>query len=361
MSTRHLTATSFTFTFTVRYAALMLAVTVLLIELSPAKAVTRLGNVCTIDGQMPLSIRGLGFVVGLNGTGDPDQTGPTARAFAAYLKLSNNPLLDAKELSDLGGVAAVEITATIPRTGISRGQQLDCQVSALFGAKSLEGGRLISSPLELTNIADDTVVALASGPLVIEDIANPTTARIPFGLVMEQTIDMNILRKPNQIRLLLNRQYAGYDMAREIERAINTRFYLEAKNTNIARAVSAVAVDVIIPEQYDNHVEFLGLLTEITIKEAGTAARVVVNAKQGTIIVTGEVEIGSAIIAHKNLNVEIANPFVEVRNQDGQQSPQQLADLVNALNQLKVPTDDIIGILRELHYSGRLHAEFIQR
>jgi flagellar P-ring protein FlgI len=347
--------------FTIRSVALMLAAVALLADGRPAQAVTRVGNVCTIDGQTPLTVRGLGFVVGLNGTGDPDGTGPTARAFAAFLKLSNNPLLDVKELSNLGGVAAVEITAKIPRTGISRGQQLDCKVSALFGAKSLEGGHLISSPLELAGIADDTVVGLAEGRLIIEDLANPTTARVPFGLVMEQTIDMNILRKPNQIRLLLNRQYAGYEMARELERAINTRFYLEASNVNIAQAVSAVAVDVNIPEQYDNHIEFLGLLTEITLKSAGTAARVVVNSSLGTIIVTGEVEISTAVIAHKNLNVEITNPFVEVRNQDGEQSPQQLADLVNALNQLKVPTDDIIGILRELHHSGRLHAEFIER
>lgn len=347
--------------FTIRTAALLLVIMALTVEVRPAQAVTRIANVCTIDGQMPLTIRGMGFVVGLNGTGDPDETGPTARAFAAFLKLSNNPLLDAKELSNLGGVAAVEITATIPRTGISRGQQLDCKVSALFGAKSLEGGHLISSPLELAGIGDDTVVGLASGRLIVEDLVNPTTARVPFGLVMEQTIDMNILRKPNQIRLLLNRQYAGYEMAREVERAINTRFELEANNTNIARAASAVAVDVIIPQQYDNPVEFLGLLTEITLKDAGSAARVVVNSNQGTIVVTGEVEISPAIIAHDNLNVEIADPFVEVRNQDAAQSPQQLADLVNALNQLKVPTNDMIGILRELHYSGRLHAEFIER
>lgn len=345
----------------IRSVAVLLVCTSFLSELRPAQAVTRISNVCTIDGQMPLTVRGLGFVVGLNGTGDPDETGPTARAFAAFLKLSNNPLLDVKELSNLGGVAAVEITATIPRTGISRGQQLDCQVSALFGAKSLEGGSLISSPVELAGVADDTVIGLASGRLIVEDLVNPTTARIPFGLVMEQTVDMNILRRPNHIRLLLNRQYAGFDMAREVERAINQRFYLEASNVNIARAASAVAVDVTIPEQYDNHIEFLGLLTEITLKETATTARVVVNASQGTIIVTGDVEISPAIIAHKNLNVEITNPFVELRNQAGEPAPQQLADLVNGLNQLKVPTNDIIGILRELHFSGRLHAEFVER
>lgn len=344
--------------FAIRGTALLLAVAALLIDSVPAQAVTRVSNVCTIDGQMPLTVRGLGFVVGLNDTGDPDQSAPTLRAFAAFLKLSNNPILDAKDLSNLGGVAAVEVTATIPRNGISRGQRLDCHVSALFGAESLKGGRLISSPLELASIADDTVVGLASGSLIVEDLDNPTTARIPFGLVMEQTVDMNILRKPNQIRLLLNREYAGFDMAREVERAVNTRFYLEANNTNIARAVSAVAIDVTIPQQYDNYVEFIGLLTEIAVKETGTTARVVVNAKQGTVIVTGDVEISPAIITHKNLNVEITSPFVEVSNQE---TPQQLADLVNALNELKVPTNDVIGILRELHYSGRLHAEFIER
>lgn len=357
MNTQRLQQTNYA----IRSVALLLAVAALMVELRSAQAVTRIGTVCTIDGQMPLTLQGHGLVIGLNGTGDPDKTAPTARALAAFLKLSHNPLLDVNELSNLGGVAVVEITATIPRTGISRGQTLDCKVSAIFGAKSLEGGELISTPLELTGVADDTVVGLASGPLTIEDLVNPTTARIQSGLIMEQTIDMNILRKPNQIRLLLKRQYAGFDMAREIERAINMRFSVEANGQNIARAASAVSVDVIIPEQYDNHIEFLGLLTEITLKEAGMAARVVVNAKLGTIIVTGEVEISPAIIAHKNLNVEITNPFVEVRNQDGTQSPRQLADLVNALNQLKVPTDDIIDILRELHRSGRLHADFDER
>ncbi|MDA0919716.1 MAG: flagellar basal body P-ring protein FlgI [Planctomycetota bacterium] len=346
---------------TIRRVLMLLVCVAFLSEVRTAQAITRISNVCTIDGQMPLTVRGLGFVVGLNGTGDPDETGPTARAFAAFLKLSNNPLLDPKELTNLGSVAAVEITATIPRTGISRGQQLDCQVSVLFGAKSLEGGSLITSPVELAGVADDTVVGLASGRLIVDDLVNPTTARIPFGLVMEQTVDMNILRRPDQIRLLLNRQYAGVEMAREVERAINQRFYLEASNVNIARATSPVAVDVTIPAQYDNHIEFLGLLTEITLKETATAARVVVNASQGTIIVTGDVEISPAIIAHKNLNVEIADPFVELHKRDGDQVPQQLADLVNGLNQLKVPTNDIIGILRELHFSGRLHAEFIER
>jgi flagellar P-ring protein precursor FlgI len=245
MNTRHFTDKKFA----IRSLALLLAMAALMAELRPAQAVTRIGTVCTIDGQMPVRIRGFGLVVGLNGTGDPDQTGPTARAFAAYLKLSNNPVIDEKELSNLGGVALVEITATIPRTGISRGQLLDCKVSALHGAKSLEGGQLINSPLEDTSVGDDAVIGFASGRLIVEDIVNPTTARIPFGLIMERTIDMNILQKPNQIRLLLNRQYAGYDMAREVEGAINTRFRLEANNVNIARAASAVAVDVLIPEQ----------------------------------------------------------------------------------------------------------------
>jgi flagellar P-ring protein precursor FlgI len=357
MNTRHFTDNKFA----IRSAALLFAIAALMVELRPAQAFRRIGTVCTIAGQKTLTIHGQGIVFGLNGTGDPDKTASTARAFAAYLKQSNDPVIDINELTDLGSVAVVKITATIPRTGISDGQSLDCTVSAMFGAKSLEGGSLIPAPLGRVGSPDDTVVGLASGPLIIEDLANPTTARITLGLVMEQTIEMKILTKPNQIRLLLNPPYAGFEMAREVERAINTRFFLEANNTNIARAASNVAVDVIIPQQYDNHVEFLGLLTGISLKDASRSARVVVNVKQGTIIVTGEVELSPVIITHRNLNVEIANPFVEVRNLDGEQPPQQLADLVNALNQLKVPTDDIIGILRELYSSGQLHADFIER
>lgn len=326
----------------------------------PARAITRVGELCTIAGQSEMTLRGIGLVVGLNGTGDPDGNAATIRPFAAYLKLANNPVLSQDELKNLSSVAVVEVTATVPRHGISKGQKIDCTVSALFGAESLVGGRLIVAPLESASIAQDLVLAVASGQIEIDDPSIPTSGRIANGALMSHTIDMNIEYRPGHLRLLIKRQMADFAMAREIANSINTYAELQNGYQTVATPVSSVAIDVQIPEQYENPVEFAALLMDVVVIDVGNRARVVVNSRQGTIIVTGNVEISPVAIAHRNLNVEIADPFVNAGNQGGRQAPQQLADLVSALNQLKVPTADIISILRHLHESGSLHAEFIE-
>ena len=126
-------------------------------------------------------------------------------------------------------------------------------------------------------------------------------------------------------------------------------------------AASATAVDVLIPDQYENPVEFVALLLDVVVNEASPRGRVTVNVKSGTIVVDGNVEFTPTNIAHRNLNLEIADPFVEINNGDARQSPQQLAALLAALNQLRVPTDDVITILREVYESGNLHGEFVER
>ena len=337
-------------------AALCLAV----LTAKPAHAITRVGELCTIAGQSEMTLRGIGLVVGLNGTGDPDGNAATIRPFAAYLKLANNPVLSQDELKNLSSVAVVEVTATVPRHGISKGQKIDCYVSTLFGAESLAGGRLVVAPLESSSIAEDLVLSIASGQIEIEDASHPTGGRIAGGAIMSHTIDMNIEYKPRHLRLLIKRQMADFAMAREIANSINTFSELQSSYQTVATPVSSVAIDVRIPEQYDNPVEFAALLMDVVVIDVGNRARVVVNARQGTIVVTGNVEISPVAIAHRNLNIDIADPFVDVGNQGGRQAPQQLADLVTALNQLKVPTADVIAILRHLHESGSLHAEFIE-
>jgi flagellar P-ring protein precursor FlgI len=338
----------------------LLSLCLVVLASRPAPAITRVGELCTIAGQSEMTLRGIGLVVGLNGTGDPDGNAATIRPFAAYLKLANNPVLSQEELKNLSSVAVVEVTATVPRHGISKGQKVDCYVSTLFGAESLAGGRLVVAPLESSSIAEDLVLAIASGQIEIEDASHPTGGRIASGALMSHTIDMNIEYRPGHLRLLIKRQMADFAMAREIANSINTYAELQSSYQSVATPVSSVAIDVRIPEQYDNPVEFAALLMDVVVVDVGNRARVVVNARQGTIVVTGNVEISPVAIAHRNLNVEIADPFVDVGNQGGRQAPQQLADLVTALNQLKVPTADVIAILRHLHESGSLHAEFIE-
>ncbi len=321
----------------------------------------RVGQVCTLEGQREIRLDGVGLVVGLNGTGDGGDNSTTMKHLAQYGALNGLAINNIADLKKHGNsVALVHVSATIPTSGVSRGQRLDAHVSVMFGCKSLAGGRLILSPLSTESLANNRSVGEVEGPIVVEDKVLPTTGRIPNGLIMQESVEMKILRRERQVRLLLRKQHASLSMAREVERAINDRFYLEANNKQIARAATSSAVDVNIPEQYDNPIEFGALLEEVVLKETSSRPRVVVNSKSGTIVVTGDVEISPVVISHRSLTVDTTERFVSLQDTSRKQAPQQLTDLVEALNRLRVPTQDMISILRSMSDTGRLHAEFIE-
>lgn len=335
------------------------------------QARVKLESICTIYGLQEVKLTGLGLVVGLSGTGDGGKNLPAMRALAAALKLMHNPILDIKELKDADNVAIVLIEATVPKTGLRRGQKLDCHVSSFLGAKSLRGGRLLVAPVETAEVGNDTAVGLASGPIVLEDAANPTTGKIPGGVSLQEDFVSAFLDPRNgpSVTLLLEAGHASFYSASEVARVVNAEFEYEGGRKEIAKPLGPGVIEVEIPSQYrQSPVEFIALLMQISIENPHTQGRVVVNPKSGTVIVTGEVEISPVVIAHKNLTVEIggaaAGPTSEVfrpvppLDQPGRQSPQQLKTLVDALNQLQVPTDDVISIIRELHRSGKLHGTY---
>lgn len=335
-----------------------------------AEARVRLENICTIQGQKEVRLTGLGLVVGLNGTGDGGKNLPTIRALASALKLMNNPVAEPADLKNANNVAVVLIEATIPRTGLRRGQRIDCHVSSLMGAKSLRGGRLLVAPVETAEIANDLVIGLASGPIYIEDVNVSTTGRIPQGLILEQDVASLFVDREHGdiVTLLLDAEHAGFHTSSEVARVVNAEFTFEVGGRQLARAVGPGVIEVSIPEQYRQvPVDFIAQVLDVGIDNPHTQARVVVNAKTGTIVVTGEVEITPVVISHKNLNIEIGNPapvggvpFVSV-DQERTQPQQSLKQLVDALNQLRVPPAEVIAILRELHSSGKLHAVFVEK
>ena len=338
----------------------------------PAWARTRLENICTVAGQNEQRLIGLGLVVGLKGTGDSKNL-PTVRAMAAALRLMFNPVENATELKDLNNVALVLIEATVPAQGTRKGQKLDCHVSAIGGSKSLRGGRLMNSPLSSQLIDDERVMGLASGALTIEDAQTPTSATITGGVIVMEDV-INLFVENHEFKLLLDSSHSSFQAANEVARAVNTDVSFEALGQQLARAIGPGVVQVQIPLQYrENPVQFVAQVLDVGLDNPHTQARVVVNAKTGVVIVTGEVEISPVVISHKNLSVSIGGPedaappaepaagvgFVPVADQSGRQSPQKLNQLVTALNQLKVPTSDVIDIIKELHRTGKLHAVLI--
>ncbi len=337
-----------------------------------ADARPRLENICTIQGQQEVRLNGLGLVTGLApGTGDGKNV-PTIRALRAALNRMNLPALDT-DLKNADSVAIVMVEATIPRTGLRRGQKINARVSTVMGAKSLRGGTLLSTPLTASALNDELMIAVAAGPLNIEDLQRPTTAIVSNGVDMHQEVQALFLsqQQGSLVTLLIDPNHASFWTSSEVARVVNGEFTFESGGKQIARPVGPNVVEVTVPPQYrESAIDFIAQVLDIGIDVPTTQARVILNPRTGTVIVTGEVEISPVVIAHTNFSVEVgpdalgAPPGAFVGLVDGgqsRQSPQQLKQLVDALNQLRVPASDIISIIRELHTSGKLHAELIER
>jgi flagellar P-ring protein precursor FlgI len=344
-----------------------LAVMGLLMSLLPraANARTQVGNICTVYGQKEMPIIGIGLIVGLNRTGDGSKNAPAMRALASTLRYLNNPIESAKDLSDATNVAMVAISATIPKEGASRGQRLDCYVTSTFGAKSLKGGRLLISPVRGPNVRDTAVVGLASGPVVIEDPDVLTSGRVPGGLVLERDFRTSFVDRThgNKVTLVVDPAHATFGVAWHIAEQINNDVYT-VLHTKPATALGPDRIEVLVPELYrDDPVAFLAWLLKIDVMSPQTEARVSVNTKSKTIVIHGDVQISPVVISQKSIKVEVAAgveeraPFVTINSQ-GQDNPQQLDELLKGLHELKVPNEDVISIVRELYYSGNLHAVY---
>ncbi|MEM7810212.1 MAG: flagellar basal body P-ring protein FlgI [Planctomycetota bacterium] len=335
----------------------------------------QLQHICTVAGQQEIKLTGLGLVVGLDGTGDGGRNLPAMRALATALRRLDAPATP-DELGGADNVAVVAIEATVPATGLRRGQRIDCVVSSLMGADSLVGGRLMFTPMEAPSLEPGVAVGLASGPVTIEDPTIGTSGKVSGGLVLEENIVPGFVDESGpepKISLLLSESRASFHTARDIAYLINHEFEdaysgdAAGRPRTVALAVGPGTVEVLVPPQYRaDPVTFVAEVLDVNIDRPNTAARVVVNPKTGTVVVTGEVELSPVVITHRNLTVRVGNDFLgpppdtfAVLDTEAR-DPGPVEELVQALNELRVPTEDVIHILRELHRSGKLHAEFIE-
>jgi flagellar P-ring protein precursor FlgI len=351
-----------------RRTAAILACALLATFVAPREgaARTQLRNICTVYGQKETPIIGIGLVVGLSHTGDGGKNAAAMRALASTLRYLNNPVESGKELSDAANVAMVAISATIPKEGASNGQRLDCYVTSTFGAKSLKGGRLLISPIRMPNVNDLTVVGLAAGPVVIEDADVLTSGRVPNGIVLERDFRTEFIdmKHRNRVTLVIDAAHATFGLASHIVERINTELY-PVLHVKPAAALGPDRVEVAVPELYrDDPVGFIAWILDIDVMTPQTEARVWVNTKSKTVLIHGDVQISPVVISHKNLKVEVAGtpsepaPFAPLSS--GQEK-QQLDDLLNGLQALKVSNEDVIAIVRELYRSGNLHGVYEEK
>jgi flagellar P-ring protein precursor FlgI len=344
---------------------------IMLMLASPALAV-KVDDICRLKGQRVNKLVGMGLVLGLPGTGDGGKYLPAIRPLAAMLSKFANPVLSPAELKDAKNIALVMVTATVPENGLREGDAIDVQVASIGAAKSLAGGRLFLCPLQGPSQRDPTIYAWAEGPLVIENKDIPTVAVIREGAVLEQEIFGQFIAN-GAITLVLQNGQASWAMASAIATIINEAESPPGELSQIAFALDPKNVIVRIPKpEQKNPAGFISRVLNLEVVLPPTEARVTLNERTGTIVITGNVEIGPVAISHNNLSITTMQPaappsptnprmvkqdFIAVDSTRDQST--NLRSLLEALNQLKVPAADRIAIIKMIHRTGKLHAELI--
>ena len=347
----------------------------------PAQAV-RIKEVASVQGVRSNQLTGYGLVVGLDGTGDQTTQMPfTTQAMSNYLQQMGISLSDANASRlQLKNVATVIITAQLPAFA-QPGQFIDVSVSSMGNAKSLKGGTLIATPLRG---ADGEIYALAQGNLVVGgagagaggskvQINHLSAGRIPQGAQVERAVPTP-LHEGSTITLGLNA--SDFQTARRVAQAINARL-----GPNQALALDGRTVQVQAPSSPGARVNFIAELEELSIETTAPAAKVVINARTGSVVLNQAVTLGACAIAHGNLAITISstpvisqpNPLsrgetvvrekadIQIAQEPGNliqvPSSPQLTDVVRALNALGVTPQDLLAILQAIKAAGALNAE----
>lgn len=341
---------------------------------SRASAQTRIADICRLKGQEENTIHGLGLVVGLKGTGDGKML-PTARSLARMMQqlggqVSADPrgTLLVDDVDDAANVALVMVTATIPAGGARQGDKLHCQISAI-NAKSLVGGVLMLTPLLGPRADQPEVYALAQGQISIPDRSIPTFGMVSLGAKMETDVNTQFIDN-GKITLLIDSDHASFSTAARIEEAINN-FNSNGQGGQggysdqvvMADARDSSQVEVMIPRQYlQAPVKFIDLLMEIELPLLRPANRVVINERDSVIIIGEDVQIAPVAISHQNISITAGQPirsFTGLDAANGQNPNPKLKNLVDALNALGVPNEDVISIIRSLKRRGAIYGEVI--
>jgi len=353
----------------------------------------RIKDLTSVAGVRSNQLIGYGLVVGLNGTGDGGDvpfTGQSLRSVLSRLGVNVDGVISDFDVSGVqatsiaaDNVAAVMVTAELPPFA-KPGQTIDVNVSTIGAAESLRGGTLIMTRLRGV---DGEVYALAQGALTSTGlevnaagdeitIGVPTAGRIPNGASVERMVESPFNRSEH---IVLNVRTGDFTTAKEIVDKVNSVF-----GEGTANAIDGVSVAVRAPEDPNSRVSFLSLIENLDVNPGEPSAKVVVNSRTGTVVISRNVRVTAAAVTHGPITVTVsatnevsqANPFadqgetVEVQNAEIDvmepnnkmflfQPGIDLREIVDAVNQTGATPSSLIAILEALKSSGSLRAELV--
>ncbi len=362
-----------------------------LIVIQPAQA-DRVKDLASAAAARTNQLVGYGIVVGLQGTGDGAQvafTVQTIRSMLVKMGLGlDGPLSDFETAAaaagrfDVQNVAAVMVTAELPPMA-KPGQRIDVNVGTLGKASSLRGGTLILTSLRGV---DGEVYALAQGQVNTTGIdasgagskvaiGVPTSSRIPNGATVERMVDTPFDKSDF---IVLNTRDQDFTTTRAIVDAINKNF-----GAGTANAIDGVSISVRAPVDMSQRVAFMSMIENLDVVPGEAPARVVVNSRTGTVVISRNVKVTAAAVSHGTISVAIAatnevsqpgafsggqtavnqNANVAVTEPNKPmflfQAGVDLRQIVDAINQVGASPSALIAILEALKSSGSLRAELV--
>lgn len=350
----------------------------------------RIKDIASIGGVRTNQLVGYGIVVGLAGSGDGG-TGLTLQSLQTMV--SRFGIIAGVDDLNASNAAAVMVTTDL-KPFMKPGQTIDITVSTLAGAQSLKGGTLLMTPLLG---ADGETYAIAQGNLVVgglgassEDgstltVNVPTVGRIPKGATVEKEVPSTFLTSQN---IMVNLHQGDFTTANSVADAVNEIF-----GSDVALALDANSIRVSAPMDPTQRVTFVSLLESIEVKTAEPPARVIINSRTGTIVISGEVMVKPAAVSQGSLAIRvdenttsipgvavvtngsqvIAVPTGEVSDQNNSDiqvtedaaksflidEGVKLSALVDTINQVGATTSDLVAILEALREAGALSAELL--
>lgn len=341
----------------------------------------RLKDLASIQGVRGNQLIGYGLVVGLDGSGDQVRQTPFTQQSLTNMLSQLGITVPAGSNMQLKNVAAVMVTTTLPAFA-RPGQTLDVVVSSMGNAKSLRGGTLLMTPLKG---ADSQVYAIAQGNILVGgagasaggssvQINQLNGGRISAGAIVERGVPTTFARD-GYIYLEMNS--TDFGTAQNVVAALNRKF-----GQGTATALDGRVVQVRSPLEQASQARFLSQIEDLQVTRAPTVAKVIINARTGSVVMNRTVMIEEAAVAHGNLSVIInrqnqvsqpdtpftegqtvvvPNTQIEVRQDNGSlqrvTTSANLADVVKGLNALGATPQDLLAILQAMKTAGALRAE----
>ncbi|MDO8304448.1 flagellar basal body P-ring protein FlgI [Herminiimonas sp.] len=340
----------------------------------------RLKDLTSVQGVRQNQLLGYGLVVGLDGSGDQTtQTPFTVQSVVSMMQQMGVNLPPGTNLQ-LKNVAAVIVTTSLPAFA-QPGQTLDITVSSMGNAKSLRGGTLLMTPLKG---ADGQIYGMAQGNVVVggagaaangskAQINHLSVGRISAGATVERAVASSLGQGDV---IFLELKESDFSTASRVVDAVNARF-----GPQTAAAQDGRVIRVRAPASNDERVSFLGALESINVTPAIVGAKVIMNARTGSVVMNQAVTLDTCAVSHGNLSVTINTqpvisqpaPFsggqtvvaqqsqIEISKEPGKvillKNSASLADVVKALNSIGATPQDLLAILQAMKASGSLRAE----